>query len=159
MENFEIERKYLVKNDSWKNSNLLPIKITQGYILNTKNKSIRIRICESILNKAYITIKMSTGDNLIRKEFEYEIPFKDAIELLNTCEDKISKNRYVLDKDGFKYEIDEFLEKNLGLVVVEIELKNENESPTILDFIGEEITYDNKYINASLALNPYTSWI
>ncbi len=102
---------------------------------------------------------MSTGDNLIRKEFEYEIPFKDAIELLNTCEDKISKNRYVLDKDGFKYEIDEFLEKNLGLVVVEIELKNENESPTILDFIGEEITYDNKYINASLALNPYTSWI
>jgi CYTH domain-containing protein len=109
-------------------------------------------------DKAYLTIKgMAVGAT--RPEFEYEIPYQDAKELLNLCEmPLIEKDRYRLEEGGVVWEIDEFLGENRGLIVAEVELESEDQPFTKPDWVGEEVTGDPRYFNSNLIKKPYTKW-
>ena len=150
----EIERKYLVVNEHYKNG--IPIRISQGYICSEENRVVRVRIKGE---RAYITIKNATI-GFARNEYEYEIPVADAKAMLqNTCQQPIiDKTRYVVEHGDFKWEVDEFHGDNEGLVVAEIELEDKDEVFELPDFVGEEVTGDARYYNACLFKNPYKNW-
>jgi len=151
----EIERKFLVKDLSFK-THAKGVLFRQGYLPGNPDVAVRVRIVE---DKAYLAIKGSdTG--VSRLEFEYEIPVKEAEEMLeNLCSKPlIEKYRYRVEYKGFIWEIDEFLNENEGLVVAEIELENEDQKFPVPDFVGEEVTYDFRYRNSYLASHPYKSW-
>ncbi|NLX78143.1 MAG: CYTH domain-containing protein [Clostridiaceae bacterium] len=151
----ETERKFLVKDDSFKKLSK-GILYRQGYLPSGSNITVRVRIIE---NKAYLAIK-GPSIGLSRLEYEYEIPMEDADEILEKLCDRpiIEKYRYTFEYKGFTWEIDEFLNENQGLVIAEIELKNENQQFPVPDFIGEEVTFDHRYRNSYLARHPYSSW-
>ena len=150
----EIERKYLVDMSKLPE---LPKKniIKQGYF-NSKGSTIRVRISN---DKAYLTIKGKTK-GISRSEFEYEIPLQDAIEMQEEfCEDLfVEKTRYNIENEGHVWELDIFEGENKGLVIVEIELKDENEEYQKPEWILEDVTMDKRYSNARLARNPYKEW-
>jgi len=158
MEDFmgkEVERKFLVKDSSYKN--LCSGKLfKQGYLLSNLDKTVRVRLID---NKGFITIKSKISD-LARDEFEYEITFTDAEEILQKICEKpiIEKTRYTYNYKGHTWEIDEFHGENEGLIVAEIELEDENESFEMPEWIGEEVTFDSRYINSYLVKNPYKNW-
>lgn len=151
----EIEKKFLVKNDSWKKG----AKVTyyrQGYLSSIKERVVRVR---TIDKKGYLTIKGITV-GVTRNEFEYEIPVEDAnIMLDNLCEKPIiEKNRAKVEYEGLTWEIDEFFGENEGLVVAEVELKDENQEFKKPDWIGEEVSGDPRYFNSNLIKHPFTKW-
>ena len=163
----EIERKFLLKNDEWRgyvssiNFNISDgarnhHKISQGYILNETEKSVRIRLDGSC---GYLTIK-NKGNGISRDEFEYKITVSDANELINNfCSiDKIEKRRYNVFYHNQNFEIDEFFGLNSGLVVAELELNSEDQEIIKPSWLGEEVTNDERYINARLLKEPYSSW-
>jgi len=151
----EIERKFLLKNSKWKEG-ITAAFFQQGYILINENKALRVRL-EG--NRAHLNIKSSI-DGINRYEYEYEIPVSDAVEMLEKLCIKpiIEKNRYIVYFADKKWEIDEFSGENEGLVVAEIELKDENEYFEKPDWLGEEVTFDKRYYNSSLATHPYKKW-
>jgi CYTH domain-containing protein len=151
----EIERKFLIKSDEWKSLGNR-IFYQQGYLLSDKNRTIRIRTIE---DKGFITIKGS-AKGISRNEFEYEIPVVEARVILETLCDKpfIKKYRTKIQLKDLVWEVDEFLDENDGLVIAEIELKDENQKIDIPNWIGEEVTGDRKYYNSMLTKNPFTKW-
>jgi len=151
----EIERKFLVKNLNFKELGVCT-EIEQGYICTEKERVVRVR---RYGDRAFLTIK-SASVGFARDEFEYEIPLDDAQKMLETIciQPTIKKCRYVVPFEGKKWEIDVFECENSGLIIAEIELENENETFTIPDFIGEEVTNDVRYYNAYINQNPYNSW-
>ncbi len=152
----EIERKYLVDKVKWNGlSKSDGVPFRQGYMLRNVNKVIRIRLTPS---HGYLTIK---GENkgATRDEFEYEIPLEDARQLLdNFCEGEVTKLRYFILHEGKMWEVDVFAGRNEGLIVAEIELKDESETFIKPDWITEEVTYDPRYLNSNLSLTPYMDW-
>lgn len=160
-QNLEIERKFLIDKELFTNKikkNCSPFKLTQGYLVNDKDKVIRIRHTDL---SGWITIK---GEGLLsRKEYEYQIPSKDAIELLNSfCKDVIVKTRYrfVSPTDmRHTWEVDFFEGDNDGLVLAEIELKSENEKFEKPKWVLDEVTGEHKYYNSNLIKNPYKNWL
>ena len=152
----EIERKYLIKKDLWSSVDKgKGIYYKQGYLLTDPNKTIRVRISD---RNAFLTIKGSSK-GASRLEFEYEIPLKDAQELLDAFStSSISKIRYEVEYSGKIWEVDEFLEDNQGLIVAEIELESETESFKVPEWIGKEVTEDIKYYNSNLSLKPFKTW-
>ncbi|MEZ5198253.1 MAG: CYTH domain-containing protein [Bacteroidales bacterium] len=151
----EIERKFLVKNDDYKKS-AKGVLYLQGFLNSHQERVVRVRQIGKI---GFITIKgISVG--AIRAEFEYEIPGKDAEYILaNLCEKPlIRKYRYAIDHDGLRWEVDEFLDENKGLVIAEVELKNENQMIRLPHWVGEEITSDPAYYNSNLISNPFCNW-
>ena len=149
----EIERKFLIK------SNLLDLpqegkKLIQGYIWSDPDKSLRIRIAG---DQSFLTIK--TGNNpLSRSEFEYEIPMKDAQNLLVLCDSKIEKTRFVIPQNNLFWEIDVFEGDNKGLIVAEIELSSENEDFELPQWIDREVTNESKFLNVELIKHPFSKW-
>jgi CYTH domain-containing protein len=150
----EIERKFLVTRDVWRTG--AGILIRQGYLCIENNSVVRVRTKGE---RAYLTLKGNTA-GITRLEFEYEIPVEEANLILEKLCMKplIEKIRYEAYVSGFKWEIDEFLEENAGLVVAEIELENENQEFTKPDWLGREVSSDFRYQNASLVKNPYSRW-
>lgn len=151
----EIERKYLIdleKLGILKNGN----KIKQGYITTNKDAVVRVRVKN---NKGYLTIK---GSNIgvSRLEFEYEIPLVEANEILDKLCQKpiIDKTRYIIDIHNHIWEVDIFHGDNEGLVIAEVELKDENEHIEFPLWIKEEVTGDIKYYNSNLMKYPYSQW-
>jgi adenylate cyclase len=155
----EIERKFLVDFNQLINDrsfqNTLPEKVLQGYLLNSKERNLRVR---TIGDKAFLTIKgKQTG--LTRAEFEYEIPISDAQQLLIMCgSEMIEKLRYTFDYKDKTWEVDVFEGKNKGLIVAEVELTNENESIELPDWVTNEVSMDPKYTNAVLIHTPFSDW-
>lgn len=151
----EIERKFLVKDLSFKALST-GILFKQGYISVKSKTTVRIRI---VGDRGFITIKGPSA-GISRSEYEYEIPVKDADEMLKDLCSKpiIEKYRYTLEYEGFIWEIDVFSKENEGLIVAEIELDSENQEFPKPDFIGEEVTYDHMYQNSNLVCHPYKSW-
>lgn len=150
---FEIERKFLVTGDDWKSSN--GVSFTQGYLNRDKARTVRVRIAGE---QGFLTIKGETT-GATRSEFEYEIPLSEAKQLIAICERPlIQKVRYLYEFNEFKWEIDVFSGDNAGLIVAEIELDSEDQPFDKPSWIGEEVTYDNRYFNSNLIVNPYTSW-
>jgi len=149
----EIERKFLIKNDAWRN--VRGIKYRQGYLSSVKERTVRVRTTEE---KGYLTIK-GIAVGATRMEFEYEIPRKDADRLLEICEQPlIEKNRYTIEYGGFVWEVDEFFGENSGLIIAEIELTSEDQEFPRPDWVGEEVTGDPRYFNSNLIKNPFTAW-
>lgn len=151
----EIERKFLVKSLEWKEQTE-GILYRQGYLSSLKERTVRIR---TINEKAFITIKGITV-GVSRLEFEYEIPFADAKQILNELVEKpiIEKYRYKLKQGDLMWEIDEFLGENEGLIVAEVELKDAQQTFVKPAWLGEEVSSDPRYYNSNLVLNPYKSW-
>ncbi len=154
---FEIERKYLVKQDLW-NALAKPKGeyYRQGYIVNEIAKTVRVRATE---NHGFITIKGKTDNPAIKPEYEYQIPKSEAIELLNGfTENNIEKIRYKIEFEGKLWEIDVFYGDNKGLIVAEIELNSIEESYEIPAWIDREVTHEDKYFNANLSKKPFKNW-
>jgi adenylate cyclase len=152
----EIERKYLVNHTNWHKIDKPPGQLyRQGYLVIESNKTIRVR---QTPDKGYLTIKgISIGAT--REEYEYEIPLDEARELLdNFSISELSKIRYIINFDNKIWEVDEFLGQNSGLILAEIELKSEEEMYDIPDWLGMEVTNDQRYYNANLTINPYKDW-
>lgn len=153
----EIERKFLVKSDDFKNQAFAQNKIAQGYLSSVPERTVRVRIKGK---KGFITIKgLSQGNGMSRFEWENEIPVDEATELLKLCEKgKIEKMRYEIKSGNHVYEVDEFYGDNEGLVMAEIELKSEEETFEKPEWLGEEVTNDERYYNAYLSKNPFKDW-
>ena len=153
---YEIERKFLVKKDLWNRIEKPKGELfRQGYISTDPNKTIRVRRTDE---SAFLTFKGLTVRSK-RLEYEYEIPVKDAKEILDEFTDvSISKRRYKINHNGKVWEVDEFLEDYLGLVVAELELRNEDEKFDLPDWIDKEVTEDVKYFNSNLSFNPFKNW-
>lgn len=152
----EIERKYLVNELKWEALQKPEGEYyRQGYLLTDPNKTIRVR---QTTTQGFLTIKgISVG--AVRTEFEYEIPFKEAGELLDQFSTaELSKIRYKITVDGKVWEVDEFLGDNAGLIVAEIELATEDENFSIPEWVGVEVTGEQKYYNSSLTAHPYQKW-
>jgi adenylate cyclase len=153
--NKEIERKFLVKGDAWR-ALARGTTYRQGYLNSAKERTVRIRTADA---QAFITIKgMTVGAT--RSEYEYEIPFGDAKEMLETLAEKplIEKTRYRIPVGNLTWEIDEFLGENAGLIVAEVELKSEDQTFDKPLWVGDEVTNDPRYFNANLVKNPFTRW-
>ena len=150
----EIERKFLVKEGTWRNEK--GTKYRQGYLSSIKERTVRVRIIDK---NGYLTIKgITTGAT--RVEYEYEIPAKEADAVLDELCEKplIEKNRFRINYEGLIWEVDEFLGENQGLIIAELELESEDQHYIKPDWIGKEVTGDPKYFNSNLVQNPYKNW-
>ena len=151
----EIERKFLVRDNTWRGQDGGK-RYRQGYLSTVKERTVRVRTTG---DKGFITIK---GESVCatRSEYEYEIPLADANEMLDRlCERPlIEKTRYRVSHEGLAWEIDEFEGDNRGLIIAEVELKDETQSVTLPGWIGQEVTGDHRYFNANLVANPFSQW-
>ena len=157
MMGIEIERKFLVHKVEWEN--LIKPEgefYRQGYLLSDPSKTIRVR---QTPKKGFITIKgISVGAS--RSEFEYEIPFAEAGELLDEfTKISLSKIRYKIWNEKHVWEVDEFLGENEGLLIAEIELSKEDEKFSTPSWIGKEVTGEQQYYNSNLINSPFKDWI
>lgn len=153
----EIERKFLVKDDSFKKMASSSSRIKQGYICSAHGRTVRVRIRGE---KGYLTIKgASDAAGMSRYEWEREIPLDEAEELMKLCEPgMIDKTRYLVEWKSHVFEVDEFYGENVGLVMAEVELKSEDEIFECPPFLGKQVTGDIRYYNSFLMKNPYSQW-
>ena len=153
----EIERKFLVKSDKYRSDAFKVQLLSQAYLNNNPDKSVRIRVVD---NEGFITIKGPSNDGgLSRFEWEKKIPIDEAVELMELCGNQlILKKRYFVKHNKIILEVDEFLNNNKGLVVAEVELKTTSQKIVLPDWIAEEVTGVNKYYNLSLISHPFSSW-
>ena len=153
----EIERKFLVK-DEFKNFVTKSYKIAQGFLSTVPERTVRVRIRD---NKGFITVKgRSNKSGTTRFEWEKEIPLEEAQKLLVLCEPTIiEKIRYIIPTSNELYfEVDEFLGKNRGLLIAEIELPSEDFQFKKPNWLGKEVTGVVKYYNSMLAKKPFNTW-
>jgi CYTH domain-containing protein len=153
----EIERKFLVKDDSYKALAYHSSRIAQGYICSMRGRTVRVRIRD---DKGYLTIKgPSDASGLGRYEWEKEIPLHEAQELMKLCEPgMIDKTRYLVRSGKHIFEVDEFYGENEGLTLAEVELSSVDEAYEKPDFIDKEVTGDVKYYNSFLMKHPFSKW-
>ena len=153
----EIERKFLVKNNSYKAMAFASSRIMQGYICSGRGRTVRVRIRGQ---KGYLTIKgPADAQGLGRYEWEKEISLEEAQELMKLCEPgMIDKTRYLVQSGKHVFEVDEFYGENEGLTIAEVELSAKDESYEKPDFIGDEVTGDVRYYNSFLMKNPFSQW-
>lgn len=144
----EIERKFLVNKEKWSKINKPNgLTIKQGYLLNSIEKCVRVRTKG---DKGFLTIK-GKNSGIKRKEFEYEIPFNEAEEMLiQFCDKFIHKERYEVEFKDKLWEVDVFLSPNPDLILAEIELNSENEEFELPEWVEKEVSDDPKYYNANM---------
>src|SRR3954452_19984634 len=152
----EIERKFLVNETKWKDAYKdEKHAIEQGYIVNSEEKTVRVRIYGS---KGFITIK-GTVEGVSRPEFEYEIPVEDARQLINQfCSSVVRKIRHKVRYKNKLWEVDEFLAENEGLLMAEIELNDDSESFELPEWISHEVTGDKRFYSSYLSTHPFSRW-
>ncbi|UMB52642.1 CYTH domain-containing protein [Lutibacter sp. A64] len=153
----EIERKFLVKNDDYKQESFNQTKIVQGFLSTVPERTVRIRIKG---DRGYITVKgIGNKSGASRFEWEKEISVKDATDLLKISEPGvIDKTRFNVTSGEHTFEVDEFYGENEGLTVAEVELSSEDEDFVKPSWLGEEVTGQVKYYNSMLMKNPYKNW-
>ena len=155
----EIERKFLVRGEDYREQAVSKSRIKQGYIMSKHGRSVRVRVRGE---KGFLTIKgPSLNGGLSRYEFEKEITLDEAEHLMALCEPGvIDKTRYLVPSPDGKhtFEVDEFYGDNAGLVQAEVELGNEDEPFETLDFIGDEVTGDKRFYNSHLRKFPFMVW-
>ena len=151
----EIERKFLVNENLWVPPDTY-MRCKQGYLAVGPPVAVRVRMMGDV---ATINIKRATLD-IVRMEFEYEIPVADAEELLgHACMGHVvEKTRYLVEFEGHKWEIDVFEGENEGLIVAEIELEHRDEVFAKPAWAGEEVSGDARYLNTHLCMHPFTQW-
>ncbi len=148
----EIERKFLLANDSWR-QNAMGTLFRQGYLSVEPGRTVRVRL-EGDVGK--LTIK-GKSQGISRSEYEYEIPQQDAAEMLDKLclKPLIEKTRYRIEHAGLVWEVDEFYGVNEGLILAEVELESEDAAFERPDWVGED---NPKYSNSNLVKNPFTGW-
>ena len=152
----EIERKFLLANDGWRQEVIRRRVMRQGYLGGAEGRaSIRVRVDDQ---EARLNIKAAVVGSA-RAEYDYPVPMSEAQEILDQlCIGLIDKTRHYVERDGFTWEIDEFHGDNAGLIVAEIELEHEGQTFPLPAWLGAEVTEQRRYYNHSLALHPYRSW-
>ncbi|TYA74320.1 CYTH domain-containing protein [Seonamhaeicola marinus] len=153
----EIERKFLVASNDFKQEAIRSTRIIQGFLNTDKERTVRVRLKG---DKGFLTVKgKSSNDGLSRFEWEKEITDEEAKSLLNICESGvIDKIRYEVQVKNHIFEIDEFFGDNKGLIIAEVELNSEHETFVKPGWLGEEVTGDVKYYNSQLSKHPFCNW-
>lgn len=153
----EIERKFLVTSNTFKEEAFKSTRIIQGFLNTHKERTVRVRLKGDI---GFITVKgQSTNDGLSRFEWEKEVTKDEAESLLELCEPGvIDKTRYEVKAGSHIFEVDEFYGDNNGLVIAEVELNTKNEAFLKPDWLGEEVTGIIKYYNSQLCEKPFKTW-
>ena len=153
----EIERKFLVTSNSFKEQAFNKTRIIQGFLNTDKERTVRVRLKG---DRGFLTVKgLSSDDGLSRFEWETEISETDAKLLLKLCEKGvIDKVRHEIKADNHTYEVDEFFGDNEGLIIAEIELNHISEIFKKPLWLGEEVTGNEKYYNSQLSKQPYKTW-
>ena len=153
----EIERKFLVKSQAFKDEAFNKTHIKQGFLSTDKERTVRVRLKGE---KGFLTIKgSSSNDGLSRFEWEKEISKEDAEQLFKLCKQGIiDKMRYEVKLGNHIFEIDEFFGDNEGLVLAEIELNTEDEAFEKPNWLGNEVTGDIRYYNSQLSNQPFKTW-
>ena len=157
MNMIEIERKFLIVSDKYKELAYKNTRILQGFLNTHKERTVRVRIKGK---EAYIAIKgISNKEGTSRFEWEKKIAVEEAEQLIELCEPNlIEKIRYEIKVGNHIFEVDEFSAENEGLIIAEIELSEENESFEKPDWLGKEVTGDIRYYNSQLSRVPYKNW-
>ncbi len=152
----EIERKFLLAGDGWRELSTKSVVCRQGYLSFGPPATVRVRLME---NEAFLNIK-SAKDGIMRTEFEYPVPAEEAGQMLKEMLQGgiVEKIRHFVPFCGHVWEIDEFTGENAGLLIAEIELKSPEEDFSRPEWLGAEVSSDRRYYNTWLAQNPYTLW-
>lgn len=144
----EIERKFLVRDSSFKDLAVKAVRILQGYLFDTARGVLRVRIKGE---KAFMTLK-SANRGITRNEWEYEIPVADARQMLELAGNAVlEKTRFMVPFEGKVWEVDVFEGKLAGLVLAEVELPSEDTEVVLPPFVGEEVSTNPMYYNSALA--------
>lgn len=153
----EIERKYLVVGDAWRQKVAASVPMAQGYLKAERSCSVRVRRSDG---EAFLTIKGPPGPGFARPEFEYPVPDADAEAMLRDLVEGnvVEKTRHLVPFGGRMWEVDEFLGLNEGLIVAELELKTSDEVFDLPPWVGREVTEDTCYSNAELSRRPFSAW-
>jgi len=153
----EIERKFLVTSERFKEDAHSVTQIVQGFLNTHPGRTVRVRIKGK---QGFITVKgKSNEEGTTRFEWEKEIPVNEAEALLKLCEEEvIDKIRYEVKVGDYIFEVDEFFANNEGLIIAEIELNSEMEKFEKPTWLGKEVTGDLKYYNSLLSKQPYKNW-
>jgi adenylate cyclase len=152
----EIERKFLVEGDAWRALVRRRELYRQGYLAGSERCSVRVRIGGE---QAWLGLKGQV-QGATRLEYEYPIPLREANEILDALcwQGRVEKWRHWVPHAGHEWEVDEFLGDNVGLVVAELELRQECEAFVRPEWLGAEVTEDVRYFNSSLARQPWCEW-
>lgn len=153
----EIERKFLVTSDAYKNEAFRRTHIVQGFLSTHPERTVRIRIRG---NEGFLTIKGKSDESGVsRFEWERQISLAEAEDLMRLCEPgRVEKTRFEIESGDHIFEVDEFIGENEGLVMAEIELKSENEAFPSPAWLGKEVTGDKRYYNSHLSKKPFKEW-
>jgi len=150
----EIERKFLPRNESWREAVGRSLPMVQGY-LGGERCSVRVRIEGP---RAFLNVK-SRERGMRRSEYEFELPVDEARAMLDEfCVERVEKLRHEVTCGSHVFEIDEFLGANAGLVVAELELAHEDEAFERPGWLGREVTDESRYYNVALPREPYSHW-
>lgn len=150
----EIERKFLVAGEAWRDG-AEAVPYAQGYLSRGTGRTVRVRLAGT---KGFLTVK-GPVNGISRDEFEYSIPAEDALSMLRLCDGPIiEKRRYRITHAGHLWEVDEFRGDNEGLIVAEVELSSEADTPSLPPWVGREVTGDPRYYNSNLTVHPYREW-
>ncbi|WEK05638.1 MAG: CYTH domain-containing protein [Candidatus Devosia phytovorans] len=145
----EIERKFLVSSDGWKRGVASSELLRQGYLSSNAKATVRVRTKDDA--EAYVTIKGATS-GMSRAEYEYAVPVDDAREMLvMAAPHVVEKRRHIVPFGGLTWEVDVFEGRHAGLVMAEVELEAEDQAVELPEWIGREVTEDDRYFNASLS--------
>lgn len=152
----EIEHKFLLRDERWRDQVERSLRMRQGYLVSDATRSVRVRVAGG---EGYLNIKSGTL-GIARREYEYRIPLDEAEELLDTLCEKplLEKTRHLLHYGDHLWEVDEFSGDNAGLIVAEVELGAVDEAFARPDWIGEEVSHDLRYYNSQLVRHPYKDW-
>ena len=152
----EIERKFLVGDDSWRAAADAGTRYRQGYLSTDPQRIVRVRVGGE---KAFVTIK-GIARGIARDEYEYPIPVADAEAMLDALALRplIEKVRHHVRHAGHLWEVDVFAGDNAGLVVAEVELPSEDTPVELPPWVGAEVSHDPRYSNAALVERPYSKW-
>jgi len=157
MEHLEIERKFLVNSDAFKQQATSQTRIVQGFLNTDPERTVRVRIRGE---KGFLTVKGASNESgTTRFEWEIEISWAEATNLIDLCESGIlEKIRFEVPLGKHMFEVDEFLGENKGLILAEVELKHEDERFERPDWLGQEVTGQVQYYNSQLSIKPYKEW-
>lgn len=152
----EIERKFAVMGDTWREQVSRSVEMRQGYLSSTDSRaSVRVRLEGE---QARLNIKAAVV-GAARAEYEYPMPVEDCRHILETlCIGRVEKIRHFIEFGGLTWEVDEFLGDNAGLIVAEVELESVEQRFERPAWAGAELTEDARYYNHALALHPYAQW-
>lgn len=151
----EIERKYIVRDDTFRRDVERTLHLAQGYLC-SRRVTARVRTSD---NEAFLTFKGKSHDGgLSRFEWERKIPVGVAVRLLKRCRGVVEKYRHIVEYRGYTFEVDEFLGDNQGLIVAEVELSHREEQPPLPAWCGDEVTSEPCFRNSFLAKHPFKSW-